>query len=147
MAFDGDDDRVLQVQLLTANARAPQRQTMGAAGYDLYSVEDVVVSPGTRLCVSTGIAMALPMGTYGRVAPRSSLSLVGIDVGAGVIDGDYRGEVKVLIVNNGTMDAEIKAGSRIAQLIIEVVATPSVQIVDVLRSTERGEGGFGSTGY
>ncbi len=137
----------LRVKLLSVNARAPQRQSDLAAGYDLYSSEDVIIGAGKRDRIKTGVAIALPRGTYGRVAPRSSLALhSGIDVGAGVIDEDYRGEVCVVLFNHGDRSFEVKVGDRIAQLIIHVIDTPSVVVVDDLDDTRRGSGGFGSTG-
>jgi dUTP pyrophosphatase len=97
--------------------------------------------------VSTGIAIGIPNGTYGRVAPRSGLAAKhGIDVGAGVIDPDYTGEVKVILFNNSDNDFEIKKGDRIAQLILEKVLTPEIKELGELAKTLRGEGGFGSTG-
>jgi len=91
--------------------------------------------------------MAIPVGCYGRIAPRSGLAFKSsIDVGAGVIDPDYRGEVKVLLFNLGNCDFKAEAGTRIAQLIIERCETPPVVEVDSLDDTERGAGGFGSTG-
>lgn len=145
--FDAMSDIQLLVQLLSANARAPCRQSAMAAGYDLYSAENVTVPACGRVRVGTGVALALPPNTYGRVAPRSSLAyLAGIDVGGGVIDGDYRGEVAVLLFNHGGVSVDIKIGERIAQLIIEPILTPDVAVVDSLSTTQRGAGGFGSTG-
>ena len=91
--------------------------------------------------------MAIPHGNYGRIAPRSGLAVKKmIDVGAGVIDSDYRGEVKVLLFNFGAEDFKVCKGDRIAQLIIEKYTITSIQEVENLSSTERGEAGFGSTG-
>ena len=97
--------------------------------------------------IGTGIAMAIPIGNYGRIAPRSGLAAKHmIDVGAGVIDADYRGEVKVLLFNFGETDFAVSEGDRIAQLIVEkYTQTELVEVTD-LSETERGEGGFGSTG-
>lgn len=137
----------LFVKLLNSNARAPSRQTSGAAGYDVFSSHDVVVPSCGRMRVDTGVAIALPEGTYGRLAPRSSLAYYGgIDIGGGVIDYDYRGEISIIVFNHSGLPFEVKKGDRIAQLIIERIATPPVVIVDTLDETKRGEGGFGSTG-
>ena len=130
------------------DAILPTRGTFRSAGYDLYAVEDFLVEqlPG-RALVSTGIGIHVPSGTYGRVAPRSGLAVKkGIDVGAGVIDEDYTGELKVLFFNFGDFPYYGKKGERIAQLIIEKIETPEIFEVDKLSATERGEGGFGSTG-
>lgn len=98
--------------------------------------------------ISTGLAIAVPPGTYGRVAPRSGLaSKHFLDTGAGVIDADYRGEVKVLLFNFSDVDYEVKVGERVAQLVLERIVTPEVQVVEKLEESVRGAGGFGSTGY
>lgn len=137
----------LLVKCLHDGVHLPTRGSSGAVGYDLYSDEDIVVVHGERTLVGTGIALGLPTGVYGRVAPRSGLAVKhGIHVGAGVIDPDYTGEVKVLLFNHGSDDFEIKKGDRIAQLVLERCETPHVQEVEVIVDTERGEGGFGSTG-
>ena len=141
---------MLLVQLLTPTSRYPERKTEGAAGYDLFSDGTVQIMPKSWALIPTGIAIKVPDGTYGRVAPRSGLSVkCGLDVGAGVIDSDYRGEVKVLMFNHGNDAYTVRPGDRIAQLICEVITTPAVVPVDDLAavsSTARGDGGFGSTG-
>ena len=137
----------LLVKKLVAHAIAPMRATEGSAGYDLSSAIDAVIPPNGRLAVSTGIAIGLPEGTYGRVAPRSGLAYkFGIDVFAGVIDQDYRGEVKAILYNSGDQPFVIKTGDRICQLILEVIKTPDVAVVLEIDDTTRGAGGFGSTG-
>jgi dUTP pyrophosphatase len=137
----------LLIKKLIAHAVAPMRATEGSAGYDLSSAVDAVIPPNGRLAVSTGIAIGLPEGTYGRVAPRSGLAFkYGIDVFAGVIDADYRSEVKCILYNSGDQPFVIKSGDRIAQLIIEVIKTPDVAVVLEMNETVRGAGGFGSTG-
>ncbi|RPA81317.1 deoxyuridine 5'-triphosphate nucleotidohydrolase [Ascobolus immersus RN42] len=137
----------LQIKKLVANARLPTRGSAAAAGWDLCSAEDTVIEAGQRKLVSTGLAMAIPGGCYGRVAPRSGLAVKhGINTGAGVIDADYRGEVKVVLFNFGDQKFEIKEGDRIAQLILERIYVPELQEVEVLEESVRGAGGFGSTG-
>jgi len=137
----------MQVQLLTPTAQAPVRQSDQAAGYDLHLDEDLVLFPNERKLVSTGIAVAIPYGYYGRIAPRSSLAVKKyIDIGAGVVDSDYRGEVKVLMIYSGKERLSLERGDRIAQLILEKITLPEIEIVSTLDSTERGAGGFGSTG-
>lgn len=137
----------MQVQLLTPTAQAPARQSDQAAGYDLYLDEDLTLFPNERKLVSTGVAVAIPYGYYGRIAPRSSLAVKKyIDIGAGVVDSDYRGEVKVLMIYSGKEKLSLERGDRIAQLILEKITLPEIEVVAFLDSTERGAGGFGSTG-
>jgi dUTP pyrophosphatase len=136
----------LQVKRCHVAAKLPQRQSTEAAGYDLSSCEKKVVPAHGWALVSTGIAVRVPVNTYGRVAPRSGLSLKGICVGAGVIDRDYRSVVGVVLYNHGSMDFEVNVGDRIAQLILERIETPVVVEVDELDATERGMNGFGSSG-
>nr|XP_009938590.1 PREDICTED: deoxyuridine 5'-triphosphate nucleotidohydrolase, mitochondrial [Opisthocomus hoazin] len=108
---------------------------------------DCVIPPMEKAVVKTDIQIALPSGCYGRVAPRSGLAAKHfIDVGAGVIDEDYRGNVGVVLFNFGKESFEVKKGDRIAQLICERICYPELEEVQALDDTERGEGGFGSTG-
>ena len=137
----------LRVKKLDQNATLPTRGSGGAVGYDLYSTDEVVVPPTHRALIGTGIAAVLPVGVYGRVAPRSGLAVKhGIQVGAGVVDPDYTGEIKVVLFNHGDKDFEVRKGDRIAQLILERCETPSVEEVGVIDETQRGSTGFGSTG-
>ena len=131
---------------LATGAIIPTRGTDGAAGYDLYALEDTVINCFSFIPVSTGVSMAIPASHYGRIAPRSGLTVKhGVMVGAGVVDSDYRGEIKVALATlNGVY--EFKKGDRIAQIIIEPVVTPELTQVDSLDDSERGDGGFGSTG-
>ncbi|XP_010285269.1 PREDICTED: deoxyuridine 5'-triphosphate nucleotidohydrolase, mitochondrial [Phaethon lepturus] len=137
----------LRFTKLSENASAPSRGSARAAGYDLYSAYDCVIPPMEKAVVKTDIQIALPSGCYGRVAPRSGLAAKHfIDVGAGVIDEDYRGNVGVVLFNFGKETFEVKKGDRIAQLICERICYPELEEVEALDDTERGEGGFGSTG-
>ncbi|KAL3701263.1 hypothetical protein R1sor_019285 [Riccia sorocarpa] len=137
----------LRVKKLAPEAVLPTRGSALAAGYDLSSAYDAIVPARGKALVKTELSVGIPEGTYGRVAPRSGLALKhSIDVGAGVIDGDYRGPLGVILFNHSDVDFPIKAGDRIAQLILERIVTPEVVEVDDLDSTSRGEGGFGSTG-
>jgi dUTP pyrophosphatase len=137
----------LQIKLVHPDARVPNRGSLGAAGYDVTSVKDIIIPPGQRSIVPTGLHIAVPHGTYGRIAPRSGLAAKhGIDVLAGVIDEDYRGEVGVILVNHGSDPFVIGIGDRIAQLILEKIDVPIVVCVKDLDATDRGGGGFGSTG-
>ncbi|NXA08755.1 DUT protein, partial [Sapayoa aenigma] len=137
----------LRFTKLSENAFAPSRGSARSAGYDLYSAYDCVIPPMEKAVVKTDIQIALPSGCYGRVAPRSGLAAKHfIDVGAGVIDEDYRGNVGVVLFNFGKETFEVKKGDRIAQLICERIYYPELEEVEALDDTERGEGGFGSTG-
>ena len=139
----------LRIKKLVDNAQVPVKGSEHAAGYDLMSTADLVIPAKGKGLVPTGISMAIPIGNYGRIAPRSGLAAKNfIDVGAGVIDADYRGEVKVLLFNFGEQEFQVKAGDRVAQLIIEKYTRTEIEEVTEgdLDSTERGEGGFGSTG-
>lgn len=137
----------LGVKKLGYDSILPTRGSDGAVGYDLYSNCDGVIHQYKRGLISTGIAISLPPGVYGRVAPRSGLAVKrGIQIGAGVIDPDYTGEISVVIFNMGDTDFEVKKGDRIAQLILERCETPPVEEISILEETERGDGGFGSTG-
>ena len=122
----------LNVSKLVPHAILPARATDGAAGYDLYSADNYVILSGHRVVVSTGIALQLPPGTYGRIAPRSGLAVKhGLGVLAGVVDPDYRGEIKVVLLNTDVRNPfVIKPGYRIAQLILETYDATS-QIVEV----------------
>jgi dUTP pyrophosphatase len=137
---------VLMVARLHPDAVIPERKSALAAGYDIASIEDLAIAPGASALVGTGLAMRCPTGTYIRIAPRSGLAVKGIHVGAGVIDQDYTGHVKVLLCNHGQSEFRIAKGDRIAQAVIERILTPSVMVVEALEDTERGAGGFGSTG-
>ena len=132
--------------MLSPGAIAPTRGSAGAAGYDLYANEDVTIGETEFTPVSTGVSVAIPPGHYGRIAPRSGLAAkYGIIIGGGVIDEDYRGELKVLMsCLQGLYD--VSRGERIAQLILEKITTPELEIVTSLDDTDRGSGGFGSTG-
>ena len=138
----------LGVKKLTYDAILPTRGSDGSVGYDLYSVVDTIVpSQAGNAIVGTGIALCIPLDCYGRIAPRSGLAAKHcIQVGAGVIDPDYTGEIKVVLFNHGTEDFEIKKGDRIAQLILERCETPPVEEIGLLQETLRGSDGFGSTG-
>eukprot|EP00210_Caulerpa_lentillifera_P000824 g797.t1 len=137
----------LEVKLLSDQATIPVRKTGSAAGYDISSAYDYVVPSRGRILIETDLAVAIPPGCYGRLAPRSGLALEhGIAVGAGVIDGDYRGSLGVLLLNHSDTDFEVKKGDRIAQLVLQKVMTPKVEVVEELSETERGNKGFGSTG-
>ncbi|KAL4216393.1 hypothetical protein ACF0H5_024119 [Mactra antiquata] len=141
------DKVMLRFAKLTPKAFTPTRGSKLAAGYDLYSAYDTVIPAKGKALVKTDIQIGLPDGCYGRVAPRSGLAHKHfIDVGAGVIDQDYRGNVGVVMFNFSDVDFEVKAGDRIAQLICERIFLPELVEETTLDDTERGDGGFGSTG-
>ena len=127
----------------------PGYATDGAAGMDVLSAEDVSLAPGARHAVATGLALAIPAGFEVQVRPRSGLALKhGITVPntPGTIDSDYRGELKVILINHGSDPFEVRRGDRIAQLVLAPVTRAVWQTVKELDETARGEGGFGSTG-
>ena len=138
---------VLKVKKLNPEAKLPKRGSAYAASYDISSLEDAEIPPQSKYLFSTGLSLAIPSGHYGRIAPRSGLAVKHfIDVGAGVIDEDYRGELKVLLFNFGGEPYKVSKGDRIAQLLLEKIITPDVIEVEELDETGRGQGGFGSTG-
>ena len=116
------------------------------AGLDLYGLEDVFLEAGQGKVAKTGIAMALPSGHVGMIADRSSLAKKGIKTAGGIIDAGYRGEIQVVLWNISPLPIQLKRGERIAQLLILPIATPAVLEVTSLDETQRGLGGFGSTG-
>ncbi len=136
----------LYLQRLTETAKLPTRATEYAAGLDLYADETITIPEYHRAWVSTGIALALDPYHVGQIWPRSGLAGHGLDTSAGVLDSDYRGEVKVLLVNGTLHKKTVHAGDRIAQLVILPVARPELIEADALPATERGAHGFGSSG-
>ncbi|KAG4102493.1 mitochondrial deoxyuridine 5'-triphosphate nucleotidohydrolase [Neocallimastix lanati (nom. inval.)] len=137
----------IYIKKLSENAFIPKRETDGSAGMDLRSAYDEVIPPNSRKLVKTDIAIKIPRDCYGRIAPRSGLAFKHfIDLGGGVVDSDYRGNVGVIMFNFGEKEFVVKKGDRIAQLILERIYIPEVVEVDELDETTRGAGGFGSTG-
>lgn len=142
-----DTKLVLRWAKLTEHALEPVRGSERAAGMDLRSAYDAVIPARGKALVKTDIQIQVPQGSYGRIAPRSGLAAKNfIDVGAGVIDEDYRGNVGVLLFNHSDTDFNVSRGDRIAQLICERIYYPELEQMDKLEDTQRGEGGFGSTG-
>ena len=137
---------ILLFKQLDQRAVLPRRGSVLAAGLDICSIEDLEIQPKQRAKARTGLAVAIPPGFYGRVAPRSGLAAKnGLDVLAGVIDSDYRGELCCLLYNTGDEVISLPAASKICQLIIEQIITPEAVWANDLDSTARGAGGFGST--
>jgi len=137
--------------LVDAGASIPEYASAGAAGADLRARLDapLVLAPGARAAVRTGLRIELPTGYEAQVRPRSGLALKqGLTClnSPGTVDSDYRGEVRVIIVNLGSETAEIRDGDRIAQLVVAPVSRASFESVDAVGETDRGSGGFGSTG-
>uniref|UniRef100_A0A7N0V5Z2 Deoxyuridine 5'-triphosphate nucleotidohydrolase n=1 Tax=Kalanchoe fedtschenkoi TaxID=63787 RepID=A0A7N0V5Z2_KALFE len=136
-----------KVKKLSEKAVLPSRASPLSAGYDLSSAVETKIPARGKALVPTDLSITIPEGTYARIAPRSGLAWKhGIDVGAGVIDADYRGPVGVILFNHSEVEFEVKEGDRIAQLILEQIVTPEVLEVENLDETVRGAGGFGSTG-
>jgi len=140
-------DFTIKVRRIHPDAKLPARGTNWSAGADLCCLEAFTLGPRERKSVPTGLIVEIPPGWYGRVAPRSGLAARhGVDTLAGVVDPDFRGELTALIVNTGATPVSFDAGDRIAQLIIERAAVCDYVWADELSETERGGGGFGSTG-
>jgi len=135
----------------TVAVEMPSYQTSGSAGFDLCAAitEPISLLPGMRCLIPSGFAMAIPPGYEGQVRPRSGLALKhGLTIvnAPGTIDSDYRGEVAIVLINHGQEPYEIRPFTRIAQLVISRVERSSIELVDELDDTLRGQGGYGSTG-
>lgn len=129
------------------NGSLPEYSTTGAAGADLRASETVTIAPGERAAVPTAVRLQIPPGHVGLVWPRSGLAVRhGIDTLAGVIDSDYRGEVRVVLVNHGDEPFRIERGDRIAQLLVQRVERAAFTAAESIDRTDRGDGGFGSSG-
>ncbi len=141
--------RVFMTEKRRALAREFAPPRAGDAGYDLHALDDCLIAPLQRIAIATGLHIEIPAGCVGLVKDRSSVAAAGLHCLAGVIDSSYRGELKVLMVNLDSETAHIKAGSRIAQLIIAPVLTEGIELLarlEDLAPSQRGADGFGSTG-
>ncbi len=139
----------MKIKLLNEKATIPTRGTDGSAGLDLYSCKDVTIAPHTTKMIPTGIAVKIPGGFFGGIYARSGLATnEGLRPAncTGVVDADYVGEVVVALHNDSRVSRWVGAGDRIAQLIIQPYEKVSLEVVDELDETDRGDGGFGSTG-
>ncbi len=136
----------LKVRRINKDARLPRYGHPGDAGLDLFSVVEAVLKPGKALAVPTGIQTAIPSGFVGLIWDKSGISLSGVHRLAGVVDAGYRGEIKVVMINLSGSDFVVSKGMKIAQMLIQPVVGVTVNETDDLDDTERGEGGFGSTG-
>ena len=139
----------IRVAKNSENAIIPTRGSADAAGWDLYASESILIEPRGKGLIKTDITIEIPSGFYGRVAPRSGMSWKKhTDIGAGVIDADYRGTIGVVMFNHSSIDLNIEKGDRVAQLIIEKINMNPLEVVNLenLTGTERGAGAYGSTG-
>ncbi|MDR2034224.1 MAG: dUTP diphosphatase [Helicobacteraceae bacterium] len=139
----------LQIKKLDPSARIPKYQSANAAGFDLHALEDGEIAAGKSALIKTGLAISLPIGYELQVRPRSSLALkhsVTVLNSPGTVDSDYRGELMIILINLGNETFKISAGDRIAQAILSAVSQADLIEVEELDKTERGAGGFGSTG-
>ena len=151
----------LRVLLVDLKATIPTKAHSNDAGFDLYSCEEKIIEPHTRALISTGIKLSIPLGYYGRIAPRSGMSVKGYDIGAGVIDYGFEDVIKVLLINNSNNVLIVEPKHRIAQLVIEKIYTGEIEQVASDKeieecrlltkqiypnSSSRGLGGFGSSG-
>ena len=141
---------ILRFRRLAEGAVPPAQAHEGDAGYDLHAAEAASIPPAGRVTVGTGVAVAIPPGHTGLVVPRSGLAArhgIAIVNAPGLIDSGYRGELRVLLLNTDPEATfEVEPGDRIAQLVIVAVAAPTLEEVQVLEESARGEGGFGSSG-
>jgi dUTP pyrophosphatase len=145
--MEQDDAPLVVPVLLDAGGALPAYASAGAAGADLRASEALEIAPGARAAVATGVRLEIPPGHVGLVWPRSGLAVRhGIDTLAGVIDSDYRGELKVVLVNHGHEPFRIAPGDRVAQLLIQRVERVRFTATEAVADTARGSGGFGSTG-
>lgn len=144
-----DLEGIVKIKLINENGHIPVRATSESAGFDIYSSEDTVIESGEYKAVSTGFSMEMKSGMEAQIRPRSGLAAKhGITVlnSPGTIDSDYRGEVKILLINHSRECFNIKKGERIAQMIFSKVIDVNIIQSENLNSSVRGEGGFGSTG-
>lgn len=141
------DSGRIEIMRLHKDAIVPERATELAVGFDVASTEAAVVPAGSKALIKTGWAISIPTGTYARIAPRSGLARKNmINIGAGVVDAGYRGEIGAVILNHSKEDFQVERGDRIAQLILERVSMAKLREVQKLEGTRRGTTGFGSTG-
>ncbi|XLQ19794.1 MAG: dUTP diphosphatase [Candidatus Moraniibacteriota bacterium] len=137
----------IKIKKINPEAKLPQYTIEGDAAMELYSIEDIVLSPGDIVACQTGISMAIPDGFVGLIWDKSGIAFKGgLKTMGGVIDSNYRGEIGVIIRNLSKKDYKINKGDKIAQMLIQRVECPIIEEVDELDETQRGDGGFGSTG-
>jgi dUTP pyrophosphatase len=137
----------IKVKKIEERAIVPTRSNSDDAGWDLYSITTRPIAPSQRVTIRTGISLEIPEEHVGLIWPRSGMSVKnGIDVLAGVVDSGYRGEIKVCLLNTSREWMDIKEGDRIAQILFQEVPHFKLQEVEILQNSDRGQGGFGSTG-
>ncbi|MFA6183631.1 MAG: dUTP diphosphatase [Parcubacteria group bacterium] len=137
----------IEIKKINPEAKTPIYALKNDAGMELYSVQDLIVEPGKIIVCETGIAMAIPVGYVGLIWDKSGVAFKGgIKTMGGVIDSSYRGEIKIILTNLSDKNYIINKGDKIAQILIQKVESPDIKEIEVLNDTERGEGGFGSTG-
>ncbi len=139
----------IRIKKLYPDVETPKYQTSGAVGFDLRAVENVSIPSGETRLVGTGLAVELPHGYELQIRPRSGLALkhsITVLNSPGTVDNDYRGEIKVLLINHGKSDFQISKGDRIAQAVVNRVELVDIVQVEELSETQRGDKGFGSTG-
>lgn len=139
----------IRIKRLSSTAHLPEKATAYSAGYDLYSDETILLPAKGYIAVSTGISMEMPCNMEAQIRPRSGLAIkhgVTILNAPGTIDADYRGEIKVLLVNFSDKDFLIEKETRIAQMVFSTISSTVIEEADILNETQRGNGGFGSTG-
>ena len=137
---------MLQIKKINEEATIPTRAHTNDAGMDLYALENVLLNSNQSELIKTGISLSIPKGYFGKIEDRSSLGKKGLKTLGGVIDSGYRGEVKVIMRNLSNEKVIIEKKTKIAQLIIIKIETPTIEEVKELDNTERGSGGFGSSG-
>ncbi len=142
---------IIKIKKINKKASIPEYMTKNSSGMDLFACIDknIILKPFERKLISTGFALAIPDGYEAQIRPRSGLAIKhGITLlnTPGTIDSDYRGEIKIILINLSNQDFIIKNGDRIAQMVINKIEKVNIQLVDNLEDTERGDGGFGSTG-
>lgn len=137
----------IKIKKINPEAKTSSYANTRDAGMDFYSVIDITILPNERVACDTGIAMAIPAGYVGLIWDKSGVAFKGgIKTMGGVIDSSYRGEIKIILTNLSDKEYVIRKGDKVAQMLIQKVESPSIEEVEVLDDTERGEGGFGSTG-
>lgn len=139
----------IKIKPLIEGVQLPEKATVNSAGFDIRAAESLIIPPGEYKSVATGFSIEMPSNMEAQIRPRSGLALksgVTILNAPGTIDADYRGEVKIILINHSKTNFHIEKGDRVAQMIFSKVVDVTIQVTDSLSETTRGDGGFGSTG-